>query len=323
MSIVYRLQADNQRQDWEPRDPLFPLFSECSGALGHKSRALGRFTKRLHRHRLEERNSMPSNEVTAPRQHASTGPKLPQPPEPTHAERVRTLLSLASTATLSTVSRKHAGFPFGSLMPYASDAAGRPIFLISSMAMHTQNLKNDPRCSLFVAQAAPDGDPLGAARATLVGNATPVPEEELPSVREAYLARHENSRYWVDFNDFSFFRLQPIDLYYVGGFGVMGWVNADEYEHAAPDPLAGAAAGILEHMNADHVDAMILLARSHAELEATEATMTSVDRLGFSLRLKTAAGMKGTRINFPHEVASAQDTRRELVEMVRQARPAE
>jgi hypothetical protein len=266
---------------------------------------------------------MSSNEVTTPRQHASTAPKLPQPPEPTHAERVRTLLSLASTATLSTVSRKHAGFPFGSLMPFALDAAGRPIFLISSMAMHTQNLKNDPRCSLFVAQEAADGDPLGAARATLVGNATSVPEEDLPSVRETYLARHENSRYWVDFNDFSFFRLQAIDLYYVGGFGVMGWVDADEYERAAPDPLAAAAAGILEHMNADHVDAMILLARSHAELEATEATMTSVDRLGFSLRLKTAAGMKGTRINFPHEVTSAQDTRRELVEMVRQARATE
>ena len=266
---------------------------------------------------------MSSNEVISPRQHASTGPNLPQPAEPAHAERVRTLLALASSATLSTVSRKHAGFPFGSLMPFALDAAGRPIFLISSMAMHTQNLKNDPRCSLFVAQAASDGDPLGAARATLVGNATPVPEGDIASVRETYLARHENSRYWVDFNDFGFFRLQPMDLYYVGGFGVMGWVDATEYERAAPDPLAEAAVGILEHMNADHVAAMILLARAHAQLEATEAIMTSVDRLGFSLRLKTAAGMKGTRINFPHEVATAEETRKELVEMVRQARATE
>jgi putative heme iron utilization protein len=264
---------------------------------------------------------MSSNEVT-PRQHASTGPKLPQPPEPTHAERVRTLMSLTSIATLSTVSRKHAGFPFGSLMPFALDAAGRPIFLISSMAMHTQNLMGDPRSSLFVAQAALDGDPLGAARATLVGDATLVPEAEIGAVRETYLARHENSRYWVDFKDFSFFRLQPIDVYYVGGFGVMGWVDAGDYERATPDPLAEAATGILEHMNADHVAAMILLARSHAQLEATEATMTSVDRLGFSLRLKTAAGMKGTRINFPREVASAEETRRELVEMVRLARTA-
>src|ERR1700731_4101667 len=148
---------------------------------------------------------MPSNETTQSRQHASTGPALPQPPEPSHAERVRTLLSLAPFATLSTLSRKHAGFPFGSLMPFALDGRGRPIFLISSMAMHTQNLKNDPRCSLFVAQQAGDGDPLGAARATLMGNAAVVPAEELASVRHVYLERHENSRHWVDFEDFSFY----------------------------------------------------------------------------------------------------------------------
>jgi putative heme iron utilization protein len=265
---------------------------------------------------------MSSNEVPAPRQHASTGPALPQLPEPTHAERVRTLVSLSSVATLATLSRKHQGFPFGSLMPYAIDRAGRPIFLISNMAMHTQNLKTDPRASLFVAQAGADGDPLGAARATLVGDAEPVPEAEVGFAREQYLGRHENSRYWVDFADFSFFRLQPIDIYYVGGFGVMGWVDAGNYEQASPDPLAEAAPGILAHMNADHVDSMILLARTHARLRATKATMTSVDRLGFSLRLETDEGMKGARINFLREVATPQETRKVLVEMVRQAEAA-
>jgi heme iron utilization protein len=263
---------------------------------------------------------MSSNETSAPHQHASSGPALPQVPEPSHAERVRTLTSLASVATLSTISRKHPGFPFGSLMPFALDTSGRPLFLISNMAMHTQNLKADPRCSLFVGQVATDGDALGAARATLIGTAEPVPQSDIADVREKYLARHENSRYWVDFSDFSFFRLQPIDLYYVGGFGVMGWVEARDYEHANPDPLAEAAPGILAHMNADHVDSMILLARSHVSLEATEATMTSVDRLGFSLRLKTDEGMKGVRINFPREAVTPQQTRTVLVEMVRQAR---
>ena len=260
---------------------------------------------------------MSSNETPGSRQHAFTGPALPQPPEPSYAERIRTLVSLTSVATLSTLSRKHPGFPFGSLMPFALDPSGRPIFLISNMAMHTQNLKTDPRCSLFVGQAGADGDALGAARATLIGNAEAVPEQEVAGVREKYLARHQNSRYWVDFSDFSFFRLQPIDLYYVGGFGVMGWVEAKDYEQAAPDPLAEAAPGILAHMNADHVDSMILLARSHARLEATEAIMTSVDRLGFSLRLKTGEGMKGARINFPSAVATAKETRTVLVEMVR------
>src|SRR6201997_3889585 len=263
---------------------------------------------------------MSSNETPAPRQHASTGPAIPQLPEPSHAERTRTLISLASVGTLSTISRKHPGFPFGSLMPFALDPAGRPLFLISNMAMHTQNLKAEPRCSLFVAQVNADGDALGAARATLIGLAESVPASELHSVREIYLARHENSRYWVDFSDFSFFRLQPVDLYYVGGFGVMGWVEARDYEQAAPDPLADAAPGILAHMNADHVDSMILLARSYAQMEAVEATMTSVDRLGFSLRLKTNEGIKGVRINFLREVATAQATRKVLIEMVEQCR---
>ncbi len=264
-----------------------------------------------------------STEVVSFRQHASTGPPSPQVAEPTHAERVRTLASLSSIATLSTLSRRHEGFPFGSLMPYALDAAGRPLFLISNMAMHTQNLRANPKSSLFVMQPAADGDPLGAARATLVGSAEPVGKDDVASIREIYLAKHENSRYWVDFTDFSFFRLQPVEIYYVGGFGVMGWVDAAEYAHASPDPLAEAAVGILAHMNADHVDSMILLAGSHAGIVATEAAMTSVDRLGFTLRLKTDDGMKGARINFLREVADARETRKALVEMVQQARAAD
>ena len=131
-------------------------------------------------------------ETTAPRQHAFTGPALPQLQETTHAERVRTLMSLTSVASLSTISCKHAGYPFGSLMPFALDSLGQPFFLISNMAMHTQNLKADSRCSLFVGQAGADGDALGAARATMIGNAEPVPGNDVAGARERYLARHDN-----------------------------------------------------------------------------------------------------------------------------------
>ncbi len=262
---------------------------------------------------------MAENQYTAPRQHAYSGPALPQLAEPSHAERVRTLFSQGSVGTLSTMSRKHPGFPFGSLMPYALDEQGRAILLISNMAMHTQNLKADGRASLFVAQAAADGDPLGAARATIVANAQAVHASDLGAARELYLAAHPSSRNWVDFADFSFFRLEPLDVYYVGGFGVMGWVEAGDYAMASPDPLAPAAAGILAHMNADHGAAMLLLARVHADIEATAAAMTSVDRLGFTLRLTTADGMKGARINFVREVRTPQETRTVLVAMVRAA----
>jgi heme oxygenase (biliverdin-IX-beta and delta-forming) len=255
-------------------------------------------------------------------QHAAPFNPNPQPPvpEPTHAERARTLMHLSSVATLSTLSRKQPGFPFGSLMPYALDASGRPHFLISTMAMHTQNLKGDPRASLFINQTVPDGDVLGAARVTLVGNVQQLSEGEKPEARELYLTTHPNSQYWVDFTDFAFFRLEPVDIYYVGGFGVMGWVTAADYAVAQPDPLADAAKGILDHMNADHSDALVLLAKDHAKLEAEAATMTSVDRLGFHLRVQTAAGVKGARIPFLREATTPGETRSVLVEMVKQAR---
>jgi heme oxygenase (biliverdin-IX-beta and delta-forming) len=240
--------------------------------------------------------------------------------EPSFAERARTLVYMGRVGSLSTLSRKQPGFPFGSVMPYAPDESGRPIFLISTMAMHTQNLKADPRASLLVMQDNAEGDPLGTSRVTLVGNVVGVPAADLPTARSLYLARHANSKYWVDFEDFAFYRLDVVDIYYVGGFGVMGWVAPSEYVSSQADPLADAMAGIIEHMNADHKDALILLAGKFAGIDSQEATMTAVDRLGLHVRVKTTEGMRGARIAFPREVRNAAETRSVLVEMVREAR---
>jgi heme iron utilization protein len=227
---------------------------------------------------------------------------------------------LGRIASLSTLSRKQAGFPFGSVMPYALDGRDRPIFLISSMAMHTQNLQADARASLLVTQPDASGDPLGASRVTVMGNVLAIPKPEVADARKLYLGRYENSKYWVDFEDFSFYRMDVLDVYYVGGFGVMGWVQASDYDLAQPDPLADAAAGIIDHMNADHKDALILLARVFAGIESQEAAMTAVDRLGFHVRLKTSEGMKGARIAFLREVRDPGQARKVLVEMAQQAR---
>jgi putative heme iron utilization protein len=259
---------------------------------------------------------------TSPGQHASPSTASDQPTvaEPSFAERARTLMHVGRIGSLSTLSRKQVGFPFGSVMPYGLDDRGRPIFLISTMAMHTQNLQADPRASLLVTQPDASGDPLGASRITLLGNVVPVPETDLTESRKLYLDRYANSKYWVDFKDFSFYRMDVVDVYYVGGFGVMGWVAAGEYDRAQPDPLVDAAAGILQHMNSHHSEALIRLARVFAGMESQEAAMTSVDRLGFHLRLKTEEGMRGARIAFLREARSPAEAREVLVEMAQQAR---
>src|SRR5260370_12113201 len=164
-------------------------------------------------------------------------------------------------------------------MPYELDARGRAIFLISTMAMHTQNLQADSRASMLVNQPDASGDPLGASRVTVMGNVLTIPQSEIAEARKLDLERYANSKYWVDFEDFSFYRMDVLDVYYVGGFGVMGWVLASDYVHAQPDPLADAAAGIIEHMNTDPKEPLILLARGFGSIECQEAAMTTVDRL--------------------------------------------
>jgi heme iron utilization protein len=244
----------------------------------------------------------------------------PAIPEPTFAERARTLAYLGRTGSLATLSRRHSGHPFASVMPYALDGDGRPLFLISAMAMHTQNLEADPRASLLVTQPGWTGDPLAAGRLTLIGEARRVPSEAMAAARAVYLARHERARYWADFDDFSLWHLEVIDLYFVGGFAAMDWVTASEYRQAHPDPLADAAPGIIEHMNGDHADALIEYARHFAHETADEATMVAVDRLGFKLRLRQGDRLSSVRIGFPHEVTTAEGSRETLIAMLREAR---
>jgi putative heme iron utilization protein len=145
--------------------------------------------------------------MSSSNKHAGTGAIGTQPamPEPSFAERARTLLHLGRVGSLSTLSRKRPGFPFGSLMPFALDGDARPLFLISTMAMHTQNLHQDARASLLVTQPEADGDPLGAGRVTIMGNTSAIAGPEKEEARRLYLERHANSKYWVDFDDFSFF----------------------------------------------------------------------------------------------------------------------
>jgi putative heme iron utilization protein len=248
------------------------------------------------------------------------GADRPPAPEPGFAERARTLLHQARTGALATLSSRRPGHPFASLMPYALDGEGRPLFLISVLAEHTRNLEADPRASLLVMQPGVEGEPLAAGRVTLMGEARRLHGEEAATARALYLARRPGAGGWADFGDFGFWRLDVRDVYFVGGFAAMGWVDVGEYARARPDPLADSATGILIHMNRDHADALRTYARAYAGAEADEARMVAVDRLGFKLHLRQGERRWSVRVAFPREVRGAEECRAALVEMLRRAR---
>lgn len=246
----------------------------------------------------------------------SEGPDVPEPP---HAEKARTLVYLQQTGGLSTLSRKQPGWPFGSVMPYGLDDQGQPLFLISTMAMHTQNLLGDPRASLLITPPEGQRDPLGAARVTLMGSVTRVSKDDSAPVRERYLARHANAAYWVDFNDFGFFRMAIADIYFVGGFGSMGWVAPADYMAAAVDPLVDTASELIREINTAQQETLLLLARVCGNLDAQQASITTMDRLGFHLRVKTPDRMQGGRFAFTDPVRNAEEARAGLADLAAKA----
>ena len=241
---------------------------------------------------------------------------------PTHAERCRTLVQHARSATLSTFARDPEGYPYGSLVTLAIDAVGRPLMLLSTLAEHTGNLLARPQTSVLVSE--PPGthaEVLALGRVTILGPTTAVPEPERAAVREVFLAAQPGAGYYVDFKDFAFYRLEPTALRYVGGFGRMSWVTADDYRAAEPDPLAGGSAGILAHMNEDHADSVLAYARILAGLtDATSATMTAVDRYGFELAVKTTERPRAVRLAFDVPVTTSDEVRRAMIELVKRAR---
>jgi heme iron utilization protein len=244
-------------------------------------------------------------------------------PTPTHAERCRTLVASARAATLCTVARDPAGYPYGSLVTVAIDVRGRPLFLLSTLAEHTGNLTARREASVLLTEPLDAHDqPLAVGRVTLLGPCAPVPADERATVRASFLARQPAASYYVDFSDFAFYRLEPAAIRYVGGFGRMSWVSTEDYRAAEPDPLMSAAPGILAHMNGDHAEALLAYARVLATIaDAESATMTSVDRYGFDLAVKTRAGPRATRLAFDAPLATADEVRRAMVAMARRTAP--
>ena len=252
----------------------------------------------------------------------TTGAAGPPPPEPSHAERCRTLVAAATRGSLCTLAADPEGYPYGSVASYALDDAGNPLFFVSLMAEHTQNAIRDPRAGLLVTEPVPDGaDPLASGRATLLGPLSQVPEDGRPAVRDRYLEANPTSAYYIDFGDFAFYRLDVRSIRYVGGYGRMSWVDPGAYAAAEADPLIEAAAGIIEHMNADHTEAQVLFCRHlAARPESTEATMSAVDRYGFEMIAVGPSGRAAVRLGFPEPCSTGDEVRQAMVAMVAEAR---
>lgn len=138
---------------------------------------------------------------------------------------VKSLVSSQKHGVLAVIDRQ-THIPYGSLVNYACDHKGWPIFLFSTLARHTQALIEYPAASLLVCELPPNGDVLTGMRASLMGKCVSLGQDQ--AAKDAYLALHPYAAGYAEFSDFSFWRLEPTLIHTVAGFGRIATLPATE-----------------------------------------------------------------------------------------------
>jgi heme iron utilization protein len=228
----------------------------------------------------------------------------------------RSLLRRSRQGALATL-MAGSGDPYCSLVNLASHPDGSPILLISRLALHTRNILGDPRVSLMLDERA-GGDPLEGARIMLAGRAEETVGEDVAILRRRYLSAHPSAEAFVDFGDFSFFRIRPTGTHLVAGFGRILDLKPKAFLTDISDcsALLEAEPGAIEHMNADHREAMNLYATRLLGAEAADWRCTGCDPDGIDLQ----AGAQTLRLDFPARVTSPGELRKMLVKLADEAR---
>jgi putative heme iron utilization protein len=216
-------------------------------------------------------------------------------------------------ATLMTGS----GDPYCSLVNVASHADGSPILLISRLALHTKNILGDSRVSLMLDERA-EGDPLEGSRVMLAGRAEQAGGDDATMLRRRYLNAHPSAQAFVDFKDFSVFRVRPSAAHLVAGFGRIVDLSPAQFLTDISDAgaLLEAEQGALDHMNADHRDATNLYATRLLGAHPANWRCTGCDPDGIDIQ----SGTEILRLDFPQRVTGPGELRKMLVRLADEAR---
>lgn len=261
------------------------------------------------------------------RDHGDPGdaPSIPPPlrpvagaARPSAAEEARTIAASANTGTLATLTAD--GDPWASFVTYGL-LDGAPVLCVSNLAEHGRNLTGDPRASLAVVASASESDPLASGRVTLAGAVERPTGDEAAAARDAHLAAVEAAKYYIDYSDFTLWVLRVHRVRWVGGYGRMDSCSGADYAAAEPDPVAPHAAGAVAHLNADHAESLLAMARALGGYpDATRALCTGADRYGLDLRLDTDRGIAYTRVGYAAPLREPGELRSAAVELTQRAR---
>ena len=242
------------------------------------------------------------------------------PSETTKA--IKDFVALNRSAVLSTVSTRVAGHPFGSVVLYDIDSAGRITIFVSTISEHYKNLLKNPNASVFIADHFGAEDPHNHSRVTILGSFTELAAADLEQAAASYAERFPNAVDRSIAHTFRYFRLTPVKVRWILGFGSMGWLEGPAFESAELDKIAYAGMDILAHMNSDHPDALLDYLRGYGESDEqhSSAKMVAINSNEFEIAVQAASGEKRIKIPFPEALSEVSEVRGAMIAMLKKCR---
>jgi len=198
-----------------------------------------------------------------------------------NAVEARRLLRAHRYGALSTLSKKLDGYPFGSITPYAVDHDGSLVILISGLAEHTKNIEHDPRVSL-ITHNQNDPNIQMQGRVTVVGKALRMEDAQLSG--ERYLRLFPEAANYLTMADFSFYRIEPVAIRYIGGVGRIHWVRMEDYAVAQAAAFYQKEAKLLNVINTQQQDTLRQLIQQLHGADAADPQAISLDCDGLDIR---------------------------------------
>ncbi|HUV99597.1 MAG TPA: pyridoxamine 5'-phosphate oxidase family protein [Gallionella sp.] len=197
------------------------------------------------------------------------------------AHEARRMLRAHRYGALCTLSKKFDGYPFGSITPYLVDHDGSLLILISTLAEHTKNIRHDPRVSLITHnQQNPHIQTQG--RVTVTGNAEPEPDRDQAGLR--YLRYFPEAQAYFSMHDFSFYRIRPLAIRHIGGFGNIHWIDMENYTVTQALTFAQREELLLAELNTGQHDLLQQLLQQRHSVDVTDVRAIGLDCDGIDVR---------------------------------------
>ena len=216
------------------------------------------------------------------------------------------------TGILSTLSKKHNDYPFGSFVTYVTAGSRTAYLYLSDLAEHTKNLRHKSEACLTIFKLNPKGDKQNSERLALMGDLVPIDDSEFESCKNRFYQILPDSKVYAKMHDFNFYKIQIKNIRWIGGFGKIAWLDNKDWQDNFPK-WHSSEKNIIDHMNDDHNDTIISALKGQHDVADNSAKMALLTIDGYYLTSKSGLYF----IKFPYVCDNAKKYKEALIELAK------